>query len=152
MTLMSDFLAKLEEVPNLEVSIIRATKINKVLKAILKLNEIPREDELRFKPRSQTLLDAWNKSLEAPDSHKSSEAANGVKADGSAAKDSATVPDASISEGSKTNGTGKENDAEEKGASEEKTVTKETPAPASEVNITRRSLFPLEQDLETNRL
>ncbi|KAI0972526.1 hypothetical protein F4678DRAFT_42285 [Xylaria arbuscula] len=57
---VSDFLAKLETFPDLDVSIIRATKINKVLKAILKLESIPKEDEFRFKPRSQTLLDKWN--------------------------------------------------------------------------------------------
>ncbi|KAI0200104.1 hypothetical protein F4808DRAFT_178036 [Astrocystis sublimbata] len=57
---VSDFLAKLETFPDLDVSIIRATKINKVLKAILKLETIPKEDEFQFKPRSQTLLDKWN--------------------------------------------------------------------------------------------
>ncbi|KAI0889988.1 uncharacterized protein GGS22DRAFT_6907 [Annulohypoxylon maeteangense] len=60
---MSEFLAKLETFPDLEVSIIRATKINKVLKAILKLETIPKEDEFQFKPRSQSLLDKWNKLL-----------------------------------------------------------------------------------------
>ncbi|KAJ2967899.1 hypothetical protein NUW58_g10341 [Xylaria curta] len=57
---VSDFLAKLETFPDLDVSIIRATKINKVLKAILKLDTIPKEEEFQFKPRSQTLLDKWN--------------------------------------------------------------------------------------------
>ncbi|KAI0535744.1 hypothetical protein GGR58DRAFT_425723 [Xylaria digitata] len=57
---VSDFLAKLETFPDLDVSIIRATKINKVLKAILKLESIPKEAEFKFKPRSQTLLDKWN--------------------------------------------------------------------------------------------
>ena len=47
---MSEFLAKLETFPDLEVSIIRATKINKVLKAILKLEAIPKEEEFQFKP------------------------------------------------------------------------------------------------------
>ncbi|KAG4217326.1 hypothetical protein PC116_g34193, partial [Phytophthora cactorum] len=60
---MSEFLAKLETFPDLEVSIIRATKINKVLKAILKLDTIPKEEEYEFKPRSQTLLNKWNKLL-----------------------------------------------------------------------------------------
>jgi hypothetical protein len=57
---VSDFLAKLETFPDLDVSIIRVTKINKVLKAILKLDTIPKEEEFKFKPRSQTLLDKWN--------------------------------------------------------------------------------------------
>jgi len=65
MKLMSDYVTKLEGFPDLEVSIIRATKINKVLKAILKLDNIPKEDEFKFKPRSQVLLDKWNKLLSA---------------------------------------------------------------------------------------
>ncbi|KAL2172450.1 hypothetical protein VTG60DRAFT_5725 [Thermothelomyces hinnuleus] len=65
MKLMSDYVTKLEGFPDLEVSIIRETKIHKVLKAILKLEEIPKEDEFKFKPRSQALLDKWNKLLAA---------------------------------------------------------------------------------------
>lgn len=60
---MSEFVSKLEGYADLEVSIIRQTKINKVLKAILKLNTIPKEEEFKFKPRSQALLDKWNKLL-----------------------------------------------------------------------------------------
>lgn len=60
---MSEFVTKLEGYADLEVSIIRATKINKVLKAILKLTTIPREEEFNFKPRSTALLDKWNKLL-----------------------------------------------------------------------------------------
>lgn len=60
---MSEFVSKLEGYADLEVAIIRATKINKVLKAILKLSSIPKEEEFQFKPRSQTLLDKWNKLL-----------------------------------------------------------------------------------------
>jgi hypothetical protein len=60
---MSEFVSKLEGYTDLEVAIIRATKINKVLKAILKLPTIPKEEEFQFKPRSQSLLDKWNKLL-----------------------------------------------------------------------------------------
>ena len=63
MKLMSDYITKLEGFPDLEVSIIRATKINKVLKAILKLENIPKEADFNFKNRSQALLDKWNKLL-----------------------------------------------------------------------------------------
>lgn len=73
---MSEFVSKLEGYSELEVSIIRATKINKVLKAILKLSSIPKEDEFNFKPRSQTLLDKWNKLLATESS--TSVATNGV--------------------------------------------------------------------------
>lgn len=60
---MSDYILKLEGFPDLEVSIIRETKINKVLKAILKLENIPKEEEFLFKPRSTSLLEKWNKLL-----------------------------------------------------------------------------------------
>lgn len=57
---MSEYVTMLENFKDLEVSIIRTTKINKVLKAILKLQTIPREEEFHFKDRSQALLDQWN--------------------------------------------------------------------------------------------
>ena len=62
---MSEFISKLEGYADLEVSIIRVTKINKVLKAILKLAEIPKESEFQFKDRSKSLLEKWNKILES---------------------------------------------------------------------------------------
>lgn len=74
MKLMSDYITKLESFPDLEVSTIKATKINKVLKAILKLDSIPKEEEFQFKPRSQFLLDKWTKLLAVD----GGETANGV--------------------------------------------------------------------------
>lgn len=65
MKMMSDYLTKLEGFPDLEAEIIRRTKINKVLKALLKLDNIPKEEEFGFKPRSQVLLDKWNQLLAA---------------------------------------------------------------------------------------
>lgn len=62
---MSEFISKLEGYSDLEVSIIRQTKINKVLKAILKLSEIPKEADFKFKERSRSLLEKWNKILES---------------------------------------------------------------------------------------
>lgn len=98
---MSEFITMLENFVDLEVAIIRTTKINKVLKAILKLDSIPREEEFQFKKRSQTLLDKWNKLLavdgtsangvngaaeaDAPEKKE----ANGVKEDAGEAKSSA---------------------------------------------------------------
>jgi len=83
---MSDFLAKLESLADLEVSVIKATKINKVLKAILKLDSasIPKEDEFQFKSRSQALLDKWNKLLaaDAPAAGESAPAAAPAAANG----------------------------------------------------------------------
>jgi hypothetical protein len=112
MKTMSEYVHKLEQFTELEVSIIRVTKINKVLKAILKLESIPREDEFHFKTRSQALLDKWNKLLasdvpaaasapsngvngsaaEATDVQSSKPGANGVKADATAVKDANKLP------------------------------------------------------------
>lgn len=60
---MSDFLAELEGYPDLEGSIIRATKIHKVLKGLIKLPSIPLDEEFRFKERSVDLLGKWNEIL-----------------------------------------------------------------------------------------
>ena len=57
---MSDYIAKLERYDELEVSIIRATKINKVLKAIVKLASIPKDEDFNFRQRSYDLLQTWN--------------------------------------------------------------------------------------------
>lgn len=86
MKLMSDHLARLEGFPDLEVSIIRATKINKVLKAILKLESIPKEDDFQFKPRSQVLLDKWNKLLAVDGTPNPAPAAEGASAVNGTAK------------------------------------------------------------------
>ncbi|KAH7326554.1 hypothetical protein B0I35DRAFT_405772 [Stachybotrys elegans] len=75
---MSDFIGMLEGFADLEVSIIRATKINKVLKTILKLESIPREEEFNFKTRSQALLDKWNKLMAGDAASGSAAATNGV--------------------------------------------------------------------------
>lgn len=99
MKTMSDYITKLEAFADLEGSIIRATKINKVLKAILKLDSIPKEDEFKFKPRSQVLLDGWNKLL-AVDEKPSGDAANGVN--GSSAEPSKKTPEPAAK--AKTNG------------------------------------------------
>ncbi len=47
---MSEFVSRLESYIDLEVSIIQVTKIKKVLKAILKLNSILKEEAFYFKP------------------------------------------------------------------------------------------------------
>jgi hypothetical protein len=57
---MSGYLQKLEGYPELESGIIRQTKINKVLKAMIKLPSIPGDGEFNFKQRSQDLLAKWN--------------------------------------------------------------------------------------------
>ncbi|OWP00987.1 PWWP domain-containing protein [Marssonina coronariae] len=77
---MGEFVSKLEGYVDLEVSIIRATKINKVLKAILKLTTLPNNDEFKIKTRSEGLLDEWNKLLASDITHSAAPtpAANGT--------------------------------------------------------------------------
>ncbi|EXV00666.1 PWWP domain protein [Metarhizium robertsii] len=111
---MSDFITLLEKFGDLEVSIIRATKINKVLKAILKLDAIPREEEFQFKKRSQSLLDKWNKLLAsdtsangvngASESHAEAKKsdANGVKVDGEPKSEATTEPKAEKADAGET--------------------------------------------------
>ena len=117
---MSDYMTKLEGFPDLEVSIIRATKINKVLKAILKLEKIPKEDEFNFKPRSTVLLEKWNKLLavEGPSAPEGSATVNGTSSK-SATK---AVPVREKEEGAEAKGTeeAKEESKEEKAKGEEK--------------------------------
>jgi hypothetical protein len=64
MSAMGEFFGQLEKYDNLEPSIIRTTKIHKVLKAIVKLASIPKDEELGFKRRSADLLEIWNKRME----------------------------------------------------------------------------------------
>ncbi|KAL9036070.1 MAG: hypothetical protein Q9214_006298, partial [Letrouitia sp. 1 TL-2023] len=54
---------ELETYRDLEGSIIKTTKINKVLKAIIKLPSIPLDEEYGFKERSIKLLGKWNEIL-----------------------------------------------------------------------------------------
>ncbi|CAK7266122.1 Pre-mRNA-splicing helicase BRR2 [Sporothrix epigloea] len=111
MKTVSEYLTKLEGLADLELSAIRETKMNKVLKAILKIETIPREDEFKFKPRSQTLLEKWNKLL-APTS--------AVEAATPTANGASTT----TGEG-KSNGLGKVADGAEKTAEVEKSVEEE---------------------------
>ncbi|KAF2270614.1 hypothetical protein CC78DRAFT_596243 [Lojkania enalia] len=80
---MNVYLKQLEEHPDLEAKVIKQTKVHKVLKAILKLDSIPKEDEYHFKKRSGDLLNTWNRALaadvEALGDASAEPATNGVK-------------------------------------------------------------------------
>jgi len=56
MATMATYFDKLEKHADLEVAIIRSTKINKVLKMIVKLNSIPRDEEFNFRMHSNGSL------------------------------------------------------------------------------------------------
>ena len=82
---MADYLRQLEACEDLEGKIIRETKVYKVLKAIIKLDNIPQEELHNFKQRSSALLSKWNAVLAAADGEPTGKttpaATNGVKAD-----------------------------------------------------------------------
>jgi hypothetical protein len=60
---MNQQMKQLEQYPDLDAGIIKSTKINKVLKAILKLEDIPLESMYNFKDRSSHLLAVWAPAL-----------------------------------------------------------------------------------------
>ncbi|KAI9669320.1 MAG: hypothetical protein M1831_000356 [Alyxoria varia] len=61
---MAKLFTDLEKQQNLEPSIIKATKIHKVLRGIVKLSSIPREEEFNFRQRSIDMLEEWAKLLD----------------------------------------------------------------------------------------
>lgn len=82
---MADYLKQLEQHEDLEADIIKKTKVHKVLKAIIKLDNIPKEEVHNFKSRSTELLNKWNGALASADGESAEKttpaATNGVKAD-----------------------------------------------------------------------
>lgn len=151
MRMMSDYLTKLESFPDLETEIIRGTKINKVLKAMLKLENIPKEEDFEFKPRSQVLLDKWNVLLAADDTNPSApEETNGfnghkaekpsVKAETKSATNGVKDADTEEPEAPKKEAQPEDTKNEVKGAEETKETQDskeapkvETPAPEDKV-------------------
>ncbi|KAL2824465.1 hypothetical protein BDW59DRAFT_85208 [Aspergillus cavernicola] len=65
MSQMSSYLTKLEKIEDLEVSIIRETKIHKVLRMIIKLPSIPRDEEFQFRKRALDILSKWKNVLDS---------------------------------------------------------------------------------------
>ncbi|KAF5098191.1 hypothetical protein D0Z00_002139 [Geotrichum galactomycetum] len=66
---LSNHLGRLEALPELELSVMRETKIKKLLSAILRTKDIPEESKYKFKSRITTVLAGWNKlSAEQADS------------------------------------------------------------------------------------
>lgn len=81
MPAMAEFFTRLENFTEMDASILRATRIHKLPKAIMRLENIPREDEFTFKSRSSGLLEKWNKILaDAPPAEGTPADVNGAEA------------------------------------------------------------------------
>ncbi|KAL2814818.1 hypothetical protein BJX63DRAFT_192040 [Aspergillus granulosus] len=65
MAQMAGLFTKLEKIEDLEVSIIRETKIHKVLRMIIKLPNIPRDEEFQFRKRALDILSKWKNVLDS---------------------------------------------------------------------------------------
>lgn len=102
---MAEFFNQLESYAELEPSIIRTTKIHKVLKAIVKLASVPKDDEFHFKKRSSAMLEIWNKRMESENDAPTSTAAG--------------TSDAAEAKATETNGTAASKDVEMKDVVEE---------------------------------
>jgi len=77
MDTMAEHLESLEQYQDLEPDIIRESKVNKLLKVILKLTSIPRDEEFKFKERCTKLLAGWTQILNE-DEQKNAPPANGL--------------------------------------------------------------------------
>jgi hypothetical protein len=136
---MSEFVSKLEGYADLEVAIIRATKINKVLKAILKLQTIPKEDEFQFKPRSQTLLDKWNKLLASEQGTPTAAPATTATTNGDSEGAKSVPEEAKVAQSASTEATNGVKESSEETKVDEKAVAVEESSPeikeASKVEV-----------------
>ncbi|KAJ5232609.1 hypothetical protein N7468_005565 [Penicillium chermesinum] len=93
MATMSTYFDKLEKHADLDVTTIRSTKINKVLKMIVKLNSIPRDEDFNFRDRSMAILSNWKHVLDNDGPGASTDNENGPSPNGApAAEESAETP------------------------------------------------------------
>lgn len=116
MATMASYFDKLEKHADLEVSIIRSTKINKVLKMIVKLNSIPRDEDFSFRQRAIKILSNWKNVL---DSDAPTDGAKPTANGSSKDEDAADTPKLEI---------------EEEKESETKNTNDDTPMPDAEAD------------------
>jgi hypothetical protein len=135
MDTMAEHLSVLESHQDLDANIIRDTKAHKLLKVILKLKEIPRDVEFKFKERCTKLLAVWSKTLAVADVEEPAAAAetttNGVGHDKDEAKAAPAKPEA------ETNGAtdGAKDKPEEKGEQQAQAAAEDKPAPSIETAV-----------------
>ncbi|KAL4981614.1 hypothetical protein BDW68DRAFT_183331 [Aspergillus falconensis] len=137
MSQMSGYFTKLEKLNDLEVSIIRETKIHKVLRMIIKLPNIPRDEEFDFRKRALDILSKWKNVLDSdratPSQEKEKEEkpkSNGVHKE---KEGSAEAPaKASESKSEKEDDTKLDTPDQDTPMPDAEEKTEETPAPAKD--------------------
>lgn len=129
---MNENLSQLETYPDLETSIIKATKINKVLKGVLKLADIPREEDFSFKTRCTELLGKWNTTMSAEDSAPGEPAATNGTTTEEKAESESVVPSVEVAP-SATADAEAEAEAETKTEEAKDAPMEDAPAPAEPV-------------------
>lgn len=118
MATMGTFFDRLENHADLEVSIIRSTKINKVLKMIVKLNSIPRDEEFNFRHRAMDILSKWKNVLDNETPSGSAQAKTDVNG---AAKEDDTVETPKL-------------ETEEEKEAENKAINEDSPMPDADLD------------------
>ncbi|KAL2869989.1 PWWP domain protein [Aspergillus lucknowensis] len=140
MAQMSGYLTKLEKIEDLEVSIIRETKIHKVLRMIIKLPSIPRDEEFQFRKRALDILSKWKNVLDSDRATPAQEKEKDEKpkANGVHKETSAETPAKTEKDESKLETPDQDVPMPDADAAKEKTV--ETPAAAGEAPEKEKSV------------
>ena len=131
MDTMAEHLSVLESHQDLEANIIRDTKAHKLLKVILKLKEIPRDVEFKFKERCNKLLAVWSKTLAAADGDEPAAAETATNGVGHG-KDEAKAKPTEAKPEAETNGTSAEAESKDKPEEQAATAAEDKPAPSIE--------------------
>jgi predicted unusual protein kinase regulating ubiquinone biosynthesis (AarF/ABC1/UbiB family) len=137
---MADYMRQLEAHDDLEAEVIKKTKVHKVLRAIIKLDNIPKEEEFNFKQRSTELLNKWAGALAADSDagEKTTPATNGVKADDEKSESAkAETPAAEKKEEAKEETTGE---------SKEESTEKNEEAPKTDAPAEPAAAEPADKD------
>jgi hypothetical protein len=135
MDTMAEHLSVLESHQDLDANIIRDTKAHKLLKVILKLKEIPRDVEFKFKERCNKLLAVWSKTLAAADGEEPAAAETTTNGVGHAKEEAKEAKESKAE--AETNGAsdGPKDKPEEKGDEQAAPAAEDKPAPSIETAV-----------------
>lgn len=137
MQTMADFFNSLEKHKDVDSKTLKETKIHKVLKAIVKLTSIPRDEDFNFKKRSMDLLTLWQPLLTGDDGKTPSKDTNGSKQADKKSEDDEDKADISMAEPVEQTDPG--NDAKDEADSGTATEAKTEEVAASDVKTEKPS-------------